>query len=746
VLILVTLVTVGAVAVTSVSASTPESPREGVFRIDTTAASWQTDPALSYITYGWQLEYATCAKLLNYPEAPYPQGSRLEPEIAAAMPTISSDQRTYTFQIRDDYAFSPPASGVVTAQSMKWTFERVADLDMASPGYQFMTNIVGAEEYHNGQAPEITGIVASGNTLTITLIQPQGHFLALISMPLFCAVPNGFPPVEQFAPIPSAGPYYISSHVIGESIVATRNPNYQGPRAQPWDTIEYHLNQVESDVRQRVESGVSDYGLAIGYWDELRQLYGPGSPAAGRGLQQWFPNSTTCVGYIPLNTERELFDDVNMRKAVNYVIDRTALSTLGGLRPLYQAPVWDQYFPPGMPGYSDISAYPSQPDIARARELANWQPGDPLRQATLYHRTGTIYPTEAQMLHDALLQIGIEANMVGLSLGNLYTALGTRGEPFDLAISVGWCEDWHDPWNYIQLFDGTTIHDGAGNINFAYFNDPVFNDRMHAAMQLTGEARYAAFEQIEHDLVRDAAPWAAWRLYGLSEFYSSRIGCHLYQHAYQAMSLSALCLRPEIRTEDTSIVEPATGTTTVSVTVRLSSEMDSSVSVGFATQDGTAHAGEDYVATSGTLTFTPHERVKTLDVTINSDVIAEPAETFSLNLSSQSSGTIVDGQAVVTILDRPVGPPPPGPPPPPPPPPPIEPPPPPPPAPARCTVPRVVGLTLRRAKSRIRARHCGVGRVRFAHSRRVGKVIGQTPRPGTRKPRGFKIRLVVGRR
>jgi beta-lactam-binding protein with PASTA domain len=62
-------------------------------------------------------------------------------------------------------------------------------------------------------------------------------------------------------------------------------------------------------------------------------------------------------------------------------------------------------------------------------------------------------------------------------------------------------------------------------------------------------------------------------------------------------------------------------------------------------------------------------------------------------------------------------------------------------------VPRVIGLTLKKAKSRIRAKHCGVGKVtRRASSRRVGRVIKQTPKAGAVKPAGFKVKLVVGRR
>jgi beta-lactam-binding protein with PASTA domain len=64
----------------------------------------------------------------------------------------------------------------------------------------------------------------------------------------------------------------------------------------------------------------------------------------------------------------------------------------------------------------------------------------------------------------------------------------------------------------------------------------------------------------------------------------------------------------------------------------------------------------------------------------------------------------------------------------------------------RCTVPKVVGLTLSRAKSKLRAKHCSVGRIRKTHSRRVGRVISQSARPGTVKPSGFRVNLVVGRR
>jgi hypothetical protein len=70
----------------------------------------------------------------------------------------------------------------------------------------------------------------------------------------------------------------------------------------------------------------------------------------------------------------------------------------------------------------------------------------------------------------------------------------------------------------------------------------------------------------------------------------------------------------------------------------------------------------------------------------------------------------------------------------------------PPPPPVQCRVPKVVGLRLAAAKTKIRRAHCAVGKTRRKRSKRVGRVLSQSPRAGTRRPRGAKVNLVVGRR
>jgi chitinase len=92
-------------------------------------------------------------------------------------------------------------------------------------------------------------------------------------------------------------------------------------------------------------------------------------------------------------------------------------------------------------------------------------------------------------------------------------------------------------------------------------------------------------------------------------------------------------------------------TTTLQFTVQLSHPVGTSVTVNYATADGTATAGSDYQAASGTLTFAPGETSRTIDVTVNSDTNIEPDETFTVRLTNSSGATISIPTATGTILN-----------------------------------------------------------------------------------------------
>ena len=111
-------------------------------------------------------------------------------------------------------------------------------------------------------------------------------------------------------------------------------------------------------------------------------------------------------------------------------------------------------------------------------------------------------------------------------------------------------------------------------------------------------------------------------------------------------------LPPTVSINDVSVTEGNNGTSNVTFTVTLSDASGKTVTVDYATADGSALAGSDYVARTGTLTFNPGVVTRTFTVIVVGDRISEATETFVVNLSTATNATIADGQGVCTITDN----------------------------------------------------------------------------------------------
>lgn len=109
--------------------------------------------------------------------------------------------------------------------------------------------------------------------------------------------------------------------------------------------------------------------------------------------------------------------------------------------------------------------------------------------------------------------------------------------------------------------------------------------------------------------------------------------------------------QPTISINNVSVTEGNSGTTTAAFTVSLSNASSQTITVNFATSPGTATAGTDYVTASGTVTFTPGQTSRPINVTVNGDTTFEPNETFVVNLTSPTNATIGDNQGTGTITN-----------------------------------------------------------------------------------------------
>ena len=110
-------------------------------------------------------------------------------------------------------------------------------------------------------------------------------------------------------------------------------------------------------------------------------------------------------------------------------------------------------------------------------------------------------------------------------------------------------------------------------------------------------------------------------------------------------------LPPALSVDNAAVSEGDSGSVSATLNVTLSQASTAPVTVGYATVDGSAVAGEDYTASSGTLTFLPGETVKTITVAVLGDTAAEANEALNVTLSDTVRAYIADGQGQVMVLD-----------------------------------------------------------------------------------------------
>jgi YVTN family beta-propeller protein len=506
-----------------------------------------TDPALmaSYGPQAAQFEYATCAKLLDYPDQRSPQGTRLVPEVAAAMPAISADGRTYTFAVRPGFRFS--SGRPVTAHAFRHALERFlspAVHDPASIDFVF-ADVVGYAAYHSGTAPHLAGVTATDKTLTIRLERRDPALPVLMAMPYLCAVPPDTPiRAKGLERIPSAGPYYIASHAPNRELVLLRNPYYRGPRPRRPAEIDYRFGFTPDHAAALVESGRADYANAVigdphvaasvapGLRARLGQSYGRGSAAARTNRQRYFVDRTLALQYLLLNSRRRLLADARMRRAVNFALDRRALAATAG--PGFFGLPTDQYLPTGLPGFRDADIYPlGGPDVGRARRLAAPRHR---RHAVMYTCNKAACLDGAEIVKANLRVIGIHLEIKQFPILEMFRREFTPGEPYDLAW-WGWSVDYADPSDFIDIALAGPLLDPRLNRDASRYRRELAR-----LSGLSGDQRLRAYGRLDIELAARDAPLAAFANLTADDFFSARIGCQVFQPIY-GMDLGALCRR-----------------------------------------------------------------------------------------------------------------------------------------------------------------------------------------------------------
>ena len=519
---------------TTTTTTTPPVPSGGTLKLNMSATDVDfTDPSLAYGTISWQLEYATALKLYNYPDLPPPQGGMLVAEAATGFPLVSPDGKTYTITVRSGLKFSDGRA--VTPQNFAFAINRTLSPVMRSAGASFITTIVGAQDVIDGKTETAAGVRVDGDKLIIELTQPDGGLLSKLAMPFFQALPLDLPlDANGVLVYPSAGPYTFTAREVGRSIVIKRNPYYAGSRPANVDEFDISVNTNLDQSLLQVKSGEIDYdlgGLPATAHADLGATYGVNAADGRYHVNQLVEND-----YIALNTSRLPFANVDLRKAVNFALDRPAMINVRGA---YAASATDQILPPGMGGFAHADLYPlSGPDYATAKALA----GDSCGTVKLWTTTSATGQNLGQVAKYNLEQLGCSVEIELFQGFQIYTNAGVRGADFDAAL-VGWNQDYPDPYDFLDvLLNGGHIQAEYNN-NLAYFDNAAINAKLNAANALSGLARYAAYGDLDVEIMRDHAPWAPYDNRNEREFTAQRLGGYLFQPANATADLNTFYIR-----------------------------------------------------------------------------------------------------------------------------------------------------------------------------------------------------------
>lgn len=474
------------------------------------------DPQLSYTLEGWTAMYETYIPLLTYQRADGRAGTTIIPGLARGLPKITDGGRTYTLFLRRGLHYSDGRP--VKASDFEHAVKRL--LRMFSGGAPFYTVIVGARQYLRTRSGDIGGIVTNDKTgrIEIHLRRPDGTFPQLLAVPFAAPVPTSTPMRDRsFDPPPATGPYVISK-ISPSGWTYRRNPAWTGGNGKrmpqlPDGNVDRIVVRVVRDraaqVRQ-VLKGKLDWMQAQPPPDRLEDLQR--DYAGTQLLAEVYLNTQ----YFWMNTKRPPFDDLRVREAANYAVDRSVLAGIyrGRLSPT------QQILPPGMPGYRKFEPFPY--DLERARQLvAAANPRD--REITVWTDTEEPHRQAAAYYRDQLEAIGLRPRLKVLDALEYFFAIGNISRTdLDTGFS-NWWADYAHPDDFFQpLLFGSSILPSF-NGNFAQLSIPALDARARGlARQSLTPHRERAYAALDRAYMK-RAPWVPFGNFDLHLFVSKRV-------------------------------------------------------------------------------------------------------------------------------------------------------------------------------------------------------------------------------
>jgi peptide/nickel transport system substrate-binding protein len=493
--------------------------------------------------------------LVGYNHVPGAAGNKVVPDIATSIPKPSNGGKTYTFHIKQGVKFGPPINRQVTSQDFLNEFKRLSS-PKDGQEYGFYYNVI--KGFASAKGGNISGIqTPNASTIVFNLTAPTGDFLYRMSMPATGPQPNEatkcFEGVagKYGQDLVSTGPYMIqgmdkvsfanckgvsaASGYDGQTkLILVRNPSYnaatdsKAARENLPDEFDFLVDANADDILNKVADGEFQDEVSSIPAQTLRKYVTSHSSSL-------HSNSGDRTWYLTMNLTQAPFDDVHVRRAMNWIMDKHSLIQAWG-GPTIGKPanhiVPDTLFNNQLAEFAPYKTPGDRGSVAKAKQAMKGSKYDTAGNGTC--SAGACH--NVYLLADArevdtkmLPVIEADARKIGITfkvhtIKGAYPTLQTPSKNIPIGERPGWGKDYADPLTFFTpLFDGRNII-ANGNTNYSLVGItpkqctalkvtgncngvPSVNSQLDKCSPLIGQPRLSCYEKLDRYLTTNVAPW-----------------------------------------------------------------------------------------------------------------------------------------------------------------------------------------------------------------------------------------------
>jgi peptide/nickel transport system substrate-binding protein len=532
---------------------------------DVTAAF---DPQKEYYSVTW--EYYRCCllrTLMSYEGVPTDEGGAdIFPDLAAEEPTQSEDGLTWTFTIKPGLMYAPPKDDTeITAQDFIRAMEREANPKANVGGYSFYYSVIeGFDEFSAGDADTITGMSApDDHTLEITTTTEIGDLGYRFAMGAAAPIPPDDEGERMGVAeghdrnygrfLVASGPYMFEGsesmdfsvdakdqteaegYVPGRQIVLVRNPSYDkstdGLRDAFPERIEVRIGGDNDDLYNQVAAGELDFVVDGAVPPEKIREYQTNPDLQDR--INVYPSD--AVRYVSFNLAMPPFDDIHVRRAVNWAFDKQGWRQLRGGPSTGE--IAGHIFVNSLQNniLAEFDAFPTanaSGDIDKAKEEMAQSKYDTNQDGecdapecqnilTMSDREDP-YPEQTALLQQNLEPLGITLDVKQLERGTMYNKCNDANSHHALCAAPGWGKDFADGVTFGEpLFHSSGLWESCCNYSLLGASsdqlqewgydvtevDSVDEDVEACSALDPGDERFQCWADLDQRLMEEIVPW-----------------------------------------------------------------------------------------------------------------------------------------------------------------------------------------------------------------------------------------------